>query len=131
MLQFCREDIGEHTCDKRRTRSYIAAHKPHFDIEEGLSEEDKLWHPTTRETAAEVSQRARAVLDKIFESSEDNICRFFSDIDEIYMFYWASSHFNYGSWWLDQRISDCDWQRGLPIEDRRYAGLLLVLISSS
>ena len=121
-----------HTCDKRKSRSYIAAHKPHFDIEGGLSEEDELWHPTIRETKTEVAKRARIVLDKIFELSEDNICGFLARYTLIFMFYWNFSHFNHGSWWLDQRIPDCDWQRSLPIEDRRYAGFLsLVLIPSS
>ncbi|KJA15649.1 hypothetical protein HYPSUDRAFT_48179 [Hypholoma sublateritium FD-334 SS-4] len=73
ILELCREENGVHTCDKRKSRSYIAAHKPHFDIEEGLSEEDELWHATIRETKPEVAQRARIVLDTIFESSNDDI----------------------------------------------------------
>ncbi|KAJ7782198.1 histidine phosphatase superfamily [Mycena olivaceomarginata] len=46
VLENCREEYGEHTCDKRNTRTYIQNTFPHFDIEAGFTEEDELWTPT-------------------------------------------------------------------------------------
>jgi len=56
-----------HTCDKRRTRSWIHERFPDFDFETGFTEEDLLWDPDVRETEANVVERARRVLDCIFE----------------------------------------------------------------
>ncbi|KAF9553216.1 phosphoglycerate mutase-like protein [Agrocybe pediades] len=67
----CREDIGLHTCDKRDTKSYIASAFPDFVIEDGFTEEDELWHATLRETAAEITARARGVIDRIFREDGD------------------------------------------------------------
>lgn len=73
--QFCREENGVHTCDKRRARSYIASHKPRFELEDGFAEEDRLWKEDVRETKSEVTKRAKAVLDIVFEGTErDEIC---------------------------------------------------------
>jgi len=58
-----------HTCDKRRTRSWIHERFPDFDFETGFSEEDLLWDPDVRETKADVVERARRALDYIFEDS--------------------------------------------------------------
>ncbi|KAF8802203.1 phosphoglycerate mutase [Phlegmacium glaucopus] len=67
ILENCREENGVHTCDKRDTRTYIATSYPHFVIEEGFTELDELWHPTIRESKVQVAERARKVLDVIFE----------------------------------------------------------------
>ncbi|KAF8900284.1 histidine phosphatase superfamily [Gymnopilus junonius] len=72
VLEDCREENGVHTCDKRRSRSYIAGYKPHFSFEEGFAEFDDLWHPNTRETKGNVAQRARKVLEMIFETATDD-----------------------------------------------------------
>ncbi|KAF8961548.1 hypothetical protein BDZ97DRAFT_1921226 [Flammula alnicola] len=42
VLENCREENGVHTCDKRRTRSYISDYKPHFAVEETFEEYDQL-----------------------------------------------------------------------------------------
>lgn len=63
-----------HTCDKRRTRSWIHERFPDFDFEVGFSEEDPLWDPEVRETKAEVAERARRALDHIFE--DPSYCAF-------------------------------------------------------
>lgn len=67
VLESCREENGVHTCDKRRNHSWIHARFPDLDFEEGFEEEDALWDPEIRETKAEVADRARKVLDYIFE----------------------------------------------------------------
>ncbi|KDQ16130.1 hypothetical protein BOTBODRAFT_130372 [Botryobasidium botryosum FD-172 SS1] len=61
-----REVLGVHTCDKRKTKTYISQTYPNFDFEEGFTEEDLLWDPDVRETDAEFAVRARAALDVIF-----------------------------------------------------------------
>jgi broad specificity phosphatase PhoE len=72
--QNCREENGEHTCDKRNTRTYIASTYPNFTIEDGFTEEDELWTPE-RETERHMEERARNVLDTIFEDDcTDNTC---------------------------------------------------------
>ncbi|KAK1234729.1 putative phosphoglycerate mutase pmu1, partial [Marasmius sp. AFHP31] len=71
VLENCREVNGVHTCDKRRSRSYIRASFPEFDIEEGLAEEDELWTPDERESEADVVNRAKNVLDAVFSDQAD------------------------------------------------------------
>ena len=44
-------------------------------IEEGFTELDELWHPTIRESKAQVAERARKVLDVIFEKDTNALCR--------------------------------------------------------
>jgi len=62
-----------HTCDKRRTRTYIKQAFPGFDIEEGFTEEDDLWDPQVRETYAEIDARVGGVLDMIFEKDQEQV----------------------------------------------------------
>jgi hypothetical protein len=69
----CREENGEHTCDKRRTRSEIQHDFPNFDFEEGFDEEDVLWS-LERETKKSVERRAKLVLDRIFDNDRDETC---------------------------------------------------------
>ncbi|KAJ7577526.1 histidine phosphatase superfamily [Mycena floridula] len=72
VLENCREDIGDHTCDKRRSKSYIQASFPEFIIEDGFTEEDILWpgNGSGGETREEICRRATSVLDRIFGRSE-------------------------------------------------------------
>ena len=67
-----------HTCDKRKTRTYIAASYPRFVIEDGLTELDELWSPTVRESGAQVTERARKVLDVVFKNDRDALCKMIS-----------------------------------------------------
>ncbi|KAK7062789.1 putative phosphoglycerate mutase pmu1 [Paramarasmius palmivorus] len=71
VLENLREQYGEHTCDKRRSRTYIATTFPQFDIEQGFTEEDELWTADERESSVHVASRAKAVLDVIFENDVD------------------------------------------------------------
>jgi len=67
ILENCREEYGEHTCDRRRSRTFIHSTFPQFEIEDGLTEEDELWTPE-RESKAHLSTRAKAVLDQVFDT---------------------------------------------------------------
>ncbi|KAK7453401.1 putative phosphoglycerate mutase pmu1 [Stygiomarasmius scandens] len=80
ILENCREEYGEHTCDKRRTKTYLKEIFSNFDIKGGISvdegvfkefsENDELWQADHRETKTHVMARAKAVLDHIFSSEE-------------------------------------------------------------
>ena len=73
-----RETIGRHTCDKRRTKSEIAAQiSPDvFSFEEGFVEGDELWDVETRETKAETDIRVRKLLDDVFTHDRNEIISF-------------------------------------------------------
>ena len=74
-LQNCREQYGEHTCDKRSSRTVIHSTYPQFEIEEGFTEDDELW-TLSRESTVHVAIRAKAILDRIFSVDEEH-CMFF------------------------------------------------------
>lgn len=61
---------GVHTCDKRRSRTYLQSEFPEFNIEEGFTEDDELYDPNVRELSSHVIERAHSVLDFIFENNE-------------------------------------------------------------
>ena len=71
--QNCREEYGEHTCDKRRTRSELQDEFSNIAFEEGFEEEDRLWTPI-HESKASVERRAKLVLDRIFQNDRDATC---------------------------------------------------------
>lgn len=76
IIEDLRETHGVHTCDKRRTRTYIEQTFPDFDIEKELIEEDILWDPEVRETHAEVDARMKRVLDMIFDKDQEQFISF-------------------------------------------------------
>ncbi|KAL1590322.1 hypothetical protein WHR41_01236 [Cladosporium halotolerans] len=65
--ELAREVMGEHTCDRRSSRSVIHAAYPDWPIEEGFTEEDELWRADHRETFAEHDVRTVRFLDQVFE----------------------------------------------------------------
>ncbi|KAF5376673.1 hypothetical protein D9615_007906 [Tricholomella constricta] len=71
IVENCREENGVHTCDKRRTRSYIQNTFPRFHIEPGFTEEDLLWDPDVRENKPHIAERAKRVLDHIFTHDKE------------------------------------------------------------
>ena len=102
----CRETHGESTCDKRKSRSYIASSFPHFNIEEGFTEFDELWNPTIRESTTQVAERARKVLDVIFQKDIDAQCKistsliplkknFFFIQPSFFFFFFGNSYFHH------------------------------------
>ncbi|KAF8599467.1 phosphoglycerate mutase-like protein [Ceratobasidium sp. AG-I] len=66
VMENLREMMGEHTCDMRRTRSYIQKTYPDFFIEHGFTEQDELWKADHRETDAEIDARLKLAWDVIF-----------------------------------------------------------------
>jgi len=66
VVENCRELNGQHTCNKRRSKSYIQDEFPQLGIESGLTEEDELWDANKRESWEDVKRRARHVLEAIF-----------------------------------------------------------------
>ncbi|GAA5887614.1 hypothetical protein JCM6882_001471 [Rhodosporidiobolus microsporus] len=63
-----RETLGVHTCDERRSKSYLRSTFPAFIFEPGFAEQDELWKPDYRETDEEHEARIREQLDEIFAS---------------------------------------------------------------
>ncbi|KAF2726309.1 phosphoglycerate mutase [Polychaeton citri CBS 116435] len=64
--ELLREVMGEHTCDKRSSRTVIHKSFPEYDIEDGFAEDDKLWQADHRETHEEHDARTHAFLDDVF-----------------------------------------------------------------
>ncbi|KAF8668077.1 Phosphoglycerate mutase family [Rhizoctonia solani] len=90
VMEGLREVLGVHTCDKRRTKTYIRQTYKNFGIESGFTEEvsyllssagflaplittgsfnvkDELWTADHRETNDETDARLRRTLDAIFD----------------------------------------------------------------
>jgi hypothetical protein len=61
-----RETIGEHTCDRRRSKTFIHENYPTYTFEAGFAENDPLWDPNTRETDSAQDARLKTVLDDVF-----------------------------------------------------------------
>ncbi|OOF90231.1 hypothetical protein ASPCADRAFT_157182 [Aspergillus carbonarius ITEM 5010] len=68
-----RERLTDHTCDKRGTLTWINQAYPGFLIEDGFSEEDRLWSPFLSETTEEHVARKQRVLEEIFQRDPNNI----------------------------------------------------------
>lgn len=68
--EMMREVMGEHTCDRRSTRSVIHDAVPKWRIEHGFTEEDELWQEHHRETWAEHDVRTRRLLDDVFANDD-------------------------------------------------------------
>jgi broad specificity phosphatase PhoE len=69
--ELLRERLGVHTCDRRRTRTWIRENHPLFAIEDdGFSEQDELWRPDVRETLLEHAARAEGFLEDLFANDD-------------------------------------------------------------
>ncbi|KLO14287.1 phosphoglycerate mutase [Schizopora paradoxa] len=73
VMENCREQYGVHTCDKRRSASYITSTFPDVVLEHNFSDEDPLYSPDWRESHSNVARRAKKVLDYIF--FEDDVAK--------------------------------------------------------
>ncbi|KAI3321445.1 phosphoglycerate mutase-like protein [Xylariaceae sp. AK1471] len=71
-----RERSGVHTCDQRRTKSWIASHYPEYEIEPGFPQADELWNADVRETESDVESRVKMLLDDVFEGSNATLLSF-------------------------------------------------------
>jgi broad specificity phosphatase PhoE len=68
--ELVREALGVHTCDKRSTKSHIAATFPHVTFEPDFSEEDELWEKDYREPVSARNYRLATFLDDVFANDE-------------------------------------------------------------
>jgi hypothetical protein len=75
--------MSEHTCNRRSTRSWIAANYPDFEFEAGFTEEDELWTGVTTEVSAAQDFRSKALLDDIFSNDDNTYLSFSSHSGEI------------------------------------------------
>ncbi|KAL3674893.1 hypothetical protein V7S43_000819 [Phytophthora oleae] len=66
-IESCREILGCHTCDKRRSVSELKLKFPDVDFSAIKDEDDKLWTATHRETDEEMQARAREFLLELFQ----------------------------------------------------------------
>ncbi|KAI1762388.1 phosphoglycerate mutase-like protein [Hypoxylon sp. FL1150] len=87
-----RERNGEHTCDRRSTRSWISSNFPEYEIEAGFTEEDEEWRPDRRETAVEIAGRVRLLLDDIFTNDDETIISFTAHSGLIRALYDVTGH---------------------------------------
>ncbi|KAH8834772.1 histidine phosphatase superfamily [Flagelloscypha sp. PMI_526] len=71
VVENCREVYGEHTCDKRRTKTFIHEQHPQYKIEKGFTEEDELW-TEERETDEHAIARAGTVAQMVFSSTSED-----------------------------------------------------------
>lgn len=63
--------MGEHTCDRRSTKSAIAAEFPRYRFEPGFTEQDELWDPKIRESDELRNKRLKDLLRDVFASDEN------------------------------------------------------------
>ncbi|KUI67970.1 Phosphomutase-like protein 3 [Cytospora mali] len=87
-----RERIGVHTCDRRRTRSWIHEKYPDYEIEAGFTEIDELWKPDTRESLDEHILRVKQLLTVIFEQDPEYIVSLTAHSGTIRALYAAVNH---------------------------------------
>jgi broad specificity phosphatase PhoE len=69
--ELLRELLTDHTCDRRSTRSWIEENYPDYEVEQGFSEEDKLWTGGRWETFDEHTARKQQVLEDIFSTNQN------------------------------------------------------------
>jgi len=65
-----REGISTHTCDHRRSKSYIHSLFPSYAIEPNFAETDPFWNGHTGEPSAAQDIRSKKVLDDVFASDD-------------------------------------------------------------
>lgn len=68
--EMMREALGEHTCDRRSSRSIIHAAFPSWTIEAEFAEDDELWRADHRESHDEHDIRTTRFLDDLFMHDE-------------------------------------------------------------
>ncbi|KAK5166652.1 putative phosphoglycerate mutase pmu1 [Saxophila tyrrhenica] len=68
--ELLREGISIHTCDHRRSKSYIQEHFPFYNIEAGFTEDDELWDGVRKETPDAQDARSKKWLDQVFVTDD-------------------------------------------------------------
>ncbi|CAD6450934.1 7d66cbbe-ec9e-4369-bedd-59b94293d380 [Sclerotinia trifoliorum] len=69
--ELLREGISSHTCDRRRSRTYIQALAPTWQFESKFPEEDPYWRANYSETHDAENRRFKALLDDIFTNDNN------------------------------------------------------------
>ncbi|KAK3303628.1 histidine phosphatase superfamily [Chaetomium strumarium] len=90
--ELLRERLGVHTCDRRRTRTWIREHHPVFAIEDGFAEQDELWRPDVRETLLEHAARVEGFLDDLFANDGETVVSVTAHSGTIHALYAAIGH---------------------------------------
>ncbi|XP_022936704.1 phosphoglycerate mutase-like protein 1 isoform X3 [Cucurbita moschata] len=72
-VELCREHLGVHPCDKRRSIKEYRSLFPAIDFSMIEHDEDKLWRPDTRETNDEVADRGLKFLKWLWTRKEKEI----------------------------------------------------------
>lgn len=68
--EFLREGISIHTCDRRRSKSYIHDLLPLYQFEDGFAESDPLWNGVTAEDSGAQLARSKVALDEVFADDD-------------------------------------------------------------
>ncbi|RMZ01196.1 hypothetical protein D0860_07700 [Hortaea werneckii] len=68
--EFFREGISLHTCDWRRSKTYVQNLFPDWNIEEGFAELDPYWNGVTGETSDGQDKRSKIALDSVFSNDD-------------------------------------------------------------
>ncbi|KAI9643415.1 putative phosphoglycerate mutase pmu1 [Ciborinia camelliae] len=64
--ELLREGISSHTCDRRRSKTYIHALFPNWKFESKFPEEDPYWRANYSETQEAENRRFKTLLDDLF-----------------------------------------------------------------
>ncbi|KAF5725074.1 phosphoglycerate mutase [Fusarium mundagurra] len=64
--EYLRERLTNHTCDKRRTREWIEASYPDYELESGFTEQDVLWHADRSESNEAHVARTHELLEGVW-----------------------------------------------------------------
>ncbi|KAF5851060.1 hypothetical protein GGP41_010735 [Bipolaris sorokiniana] len=81
--ELLREGISAHTCDRRRTKSFIRENFPYFKFEKGFAEDDPYWTELFAEPRTNQDARSKAVLDDIFSNDDSTYISITSHSGEI------------------------------------------------
>lgn len=113
-----REMIGLHTCDQRRSRSFLVERFSHFDIEPGFAEKDPLWTPDLQEPQSSIDKRVHIALEELFENRPDATCALHTDLARRCSC--AYRHLHHGSWRRADRSQTHHWPSRRQHPDGRH-----------
>lgn len=91
-----RESIGLHTCDKRSTKSIIAAEHPRWRFEDTFTEQDELWTATYQETNPQQAIRTHHILNELFATDPAAFIGITAHSGTITAFFTVVGHHNFG-----------------------------------
>ncbi|KAI1635123.1 histidine phosphatase superfamily [Biscogniauxia mediterranea] len=87
-----RERFGVHTCDARRTRSWIASEYPEYQIEHGFTEEDEHWKAEVRESDEAINSRITELLSDVFNDKSSTVVSFTAHSGVLRALYKVTKH---------------------------------------